>query len=707
MVGTNIKSGAIVNIKSVQNDTELFTLWDGNFTSTDFAELDLSFAQANGFTDEIVVLSKPVQEERIYESTSCIVQLLDAKEFSIVNQHFDVNLLDTCRLATEGLVIPIKLQQHVKVLVKIERIKPSNGRVFLLTKNTEMQFMHSHHDANQNSSDSKKKVTDSAISLDSIGLSALKIGPKLKFPTNFILICGERGSGKTYYMKDIVHVGACSGHFVNCKTFIGKKIDIISSALTELMEKAIREQPSTIGLDNIEALAPKGYSDVTNAHDTLYLAKTTDILYNFLRRLRKSLKSQNVLAVCTCTSPDELDDRLSKSKGYKLFDRVIYMNYGDNRLIFHMMKQSKPVRLSLNPKQIELIASKCSSFAPSDLKNVLERGFIHACSKSVHKFDTNPMTVELEDILQALDGYKPINTRGVCVQEKTSRTFDFIGGMDNIKRTLKRNILNQIKYGAIFSKSVVKPRNNILLYGPPGCGKTLIAEALMNDDSFRSICVRGPELLSKYIGGSEAAIRDLFRKAHLIKPCMIFFDEFESLVSKRGADSTGVTDRIVNQFLTLMDGKEELSRDIFILAASSRPNMIDPAILRPGRMDQHIYCPLPDEVDRLDILHKLSREILFDFDKLEIFPKWASNLQGFTGADLQALLHTAQLKSLHEQLKTVPRDKIVLKVRESHLAEAFEDLKPDVETRAPDLLHNYPRCIAKMNKPAATRATLA
>ncbi|KIO34777.1 hypothetical protein M407DRAFT_64085, partial [Tulasnella calospora MUT 4182] len=184
-----------------------------------------------------------------------------------------------------------------------------------------------------------------------------------------------------------------------------------------------------------------------------------------------------------------------------------------------------------------------------------------------------------------------------------------------------------------------------LLYGFPGCGKTLLASAVAKECGLNFISVKGPELLNKYIGASEKSVRDIFERATAAKPCVLFFDEFDSIAPKRGHDSTGVTDRVVNQMLTQMDGAEGLE-GVYVLAATSRPDLIDPALLRPGRLDKSLLCNMPDEEERLEILQALSQKIsISDSVSLRAL---AEETEGYSGADLQAIMYNAHLEVVHE-----------------------------------------------------------
>ncbi|KAL6965455.1 Peroxisome biosynthesis protein pex1 [Sarracenia purpurea var. burkii] len=210
------------------------------------------------------------------------------------------------------------------------------------------------------------------------------------------------------------------------------------------------------------------------------------------------------------------------------------------------------------------------------------------------------------------------------------------------------------KFPHIFSKAPLRIRSNVLLYGPPGCGKTHIVGAAAAACSLRFIYVKGPELLNKYIGASEQGVRNIFSKAAAAAPCLLFFDEFESIAPKRGHDNTGVTDRVVNQFLTELDGVEVLT-GVFVFAATNRPDLLDDALLRPGRLDHLLLCDFPSKSERLEILTVFSRKVTLasdvDLDSI------AHMTEGFSGADLQAILSEAQVAAAHDVLDSSDSNK--------------------------------------------------
>jgi len=244
-----------------------------------------------------------------------------------------------------------------------------------------------------------------------------------------------------------------------------------------------------------------------------------------------------------------------------------------------------------------------------------------------------------------------------------------IGGLDDVKQQLREAVEWPLKHPEYFKEMGIDPPKGILLYGPPGTGKTLLAKAVATESEANFIGVKGPEVLSKWVGESEKAIREIFRKARQAAPCIIFFDEIDSIVPRRGGRfDSGVTDRIVNQLLTEMDGLERLE-GVVVIAATNRPDIIDPALLRPGRFDRLIYVPPPDEKARLEILkvHTRNMPLAEDVDLLEI----AKKTEGYTGADIEVLVREAGLLALRENINT---DKVYAR----HFEEALKKVKPSL-----------------------------
>ena len=296
------------------------------------------------------------------------------------------------------------------------------------------------------------------------------------------------------------------------------------------------------------------------------------------------------------------------------------------------------------------IAGKTDGYMPADLVLLVSRARNQCLTRSVMASETadTSLTLTKGDFEGALQNFTPTSLRNVTLTH-SSTTFASVGGLKTTRKTLLETLLYPTKYAPIFAKSPLRLRSGLLLYGYPGCGKTLLASAVAGECNLNFISVKGPEILNKYIGASEKSVRDLFDRAQAAKPCVLFFDEFDSIAPKRGHDSTGVTDRVVNQMLTQMDGAEGLD-GVYVLAATSRPDLIDPALLRPGRLDKSLLCDMPDADDRLDILEAVSDKLALRPDVANRLLTVAEKTGGFTGADLQALMYNAHLEAIHDLL---------------------------------------------------------
>lgn len=303
------------------------------------------------------------------------------------------------------------------------------------------------------------------------------------------------------------------------------------------------------------------------------------------------------------------------------------------------------------------IAGQTDGYMPGDLSLLVSRAQSEALIRSVatdaSSSDITAVTLGQDDFSSALKGFTPASLRNVTLQSSTT-TFSSIGGLKETRQTLLETLQYPTTYAPIFAQCPLRLRSGLLLYGYPGCGKTLLASAVAGECGLNFISVKGPEILNKYIGASEKSVRDLFDRAEAARPCVLFFDEFDSIAPKRGHDSTGVTDRVVNQLLTQMDGAEGLS-GVYVLAATSRPDLIDPALLRPGRLDKSLLCDMPGLDDRLDILRAVTGKLkispgIMDGQGEESLLEVAKQTEGYSGADLQAVMYNAHLEAIHDVL---------------------------------------------------------
>jgi transitional endoplasmic reticulum ATPase len=276
--------------------------------------------------------------------------------------------------------------------------------------------------------------------------------------------------------------------------------------------------------------------------------------------------------------------------------------------------------------------------------------------------------VTWSDFMNALKDVNPSLIREIYVEVPNVKWSD-IGGLEEAKQQLREAVEWPLKYPEIYEKMGVRPTRGVLLFGPPGTGKTMLAKAVATESEANFIAVRGPEVLSKWVGESEKAIREIFRRARQYSPVIIFFDEIDSLVPIRGMSSDSyVTERVVSQLLTEMDGIESLE-NVIVIAATNRPDIIDPALLRPGRLEKLIYIPPPDKDDRLEILkiHTKKMPLASDVDLERI----AEITEGYTGADIEALVREAGLRALRENLSAT-------EIRMRHFEDALQVIKPSI-----------------------------
>ncbi|KAF3061800.1 Peroxisome biosynthesis protein PAS1 [Daldinia childiae] len=379
------------------------------------------------------------------------------------------------------------------------------------------------------------------------------------------------------------------------------------------------------------------------------------------RKVLETIVKQQTVAPESLKAPDSCGSRPTTANGSVGGDDAgTWMDGADQRSRGNSVSTNTKLDGFLLDPELDFLdlAGETDGYMPGDLILLVSRARNEALIRSVSEEPLNEsldiVQLSRTDFDNALKGFTPASLRNVPLQTSTT-TFDSIGGLKETRQILLETLQYPTKYAPIFAQCPLRLRSGLLLYGFPGCGKTLLASAVAGECGLNFISVKGPEILNKYIGASEKSVRDLFERASAAKPCVLFFDEFDSIAPKRGHDSTGVTDRVVNQLLTQMDGAEGLS-GVYVLAATSRPDLIDPALLRPGRLDKSLLCGFPTVEDRADILQALSKKIKLSKELVaseESFLELAKRTEGFSGADLQALISNAQLEAIHDVLKDI------------------------------------------------------
>jgi len=492
------------------------------------------------------------------------------------------------------------------------------------------------------------------------------------------LITGLPGVGKSTFYQQIF-AKLSDEHNVrsadlDCALLKGKRADIIKKKIGELIADLELYKPSILVLNNIEIIF--GVKDEEQSDD-----QSTNLAMWLTKLMKHITDSQRGLMIIgVAESLEYLNAQLTSQAGYHIFELVLKLGPPNKEA------KEKLIESLLGRVPEEWKHDVLEEFLPCDVKLVCERMIASDGYNSA---------------LEIVKAHSPITHWGKALKQRSKKDINSVGGLLDAKDILTKTIVWQIKYPKIFESVGVRMPRGVLLYGAPGTGKTLLAESLASSYDMNILPVKGPELLSKYIGASERNVRDLFIKAQSAKPCVIFFDEFDSLAPKRGHDSTGVTDRVVNQLLTQLDGVEGLE-GVWIIATTSRPDLIDGALLRPGRIDKSVLCPMPSIHDRLDILGKLSVEYYIS-DQVNLHTI-AEMTEAFTGADLKAVFYSA--KQVAKKKCSNVKEPMI---NEDDLIEAVQDIVPSVSTSELNRL-NYIYSKFKSGKQiteVSQRATLA
>ncbi|KAG5891031.1 hypothetical protein JTB14_035222 [Gonioctena quinquepunctata] len=490
-----------------------------------------------------------------------------------------------------------------------------------------------------------------------------------------ILVAGKPGTGKSTLLKQIGYQLQSYPNFfyiktMKCKNIKGKTMDSLFKAFSTAFSDLVLHQPSVLLLDDLDVLCENITGDET-APNAIYFDRISNMLHNFF----KLFSYPNQIGICgTAASLEKLNKNVYSSRGSHLF-KNIHSIEDYTKIDRKVILQNVFADFELDGVNFEKLAMKTEGFVIQDIIDFHNKTIFEAYKEEPD--NEKLITINQDHCERALKNTCVLSLQNVQLHSPGDSDFSNIGGLHDIKRVLVENLLWPAQYPGIFNRAPLRLQSGLLLYGPPGTGKTLLAAAAAKQCGLRLISVKGPELLSKYIGASEQAVRDVFQKAQSVKPCMLFFDEFDSLAPRRGHDNTGVTDRVVNQLLTQLDGVESLT-GVCVLAATSRPDLLDPALLRPGRLDKQIICPLPDQASRLEILQILSRNLELECEvDLGII---AASTDFFSGADLQSLMYTAQLSSIDHLMDSgkVTTDEIESKVTQKHLLEALRKTKPSL-----------------------------
>ena len=481
----------------------------------------------------------------------------------------------------------------------------------------------------------------------------------LRFPEVFVrlgidapkgvLLYGPPGCGKTLIARAVAHETDVRFFSISGPEIMQKFYGESEGFLRKLFDDATKQAPSIIFIDEIDSIAPK--REGLGGEHQVERRVVAQLL-----SLMDGLKARGQVIVIAATNiPNAIDPALRRPGR---FDREIGIPIPDRHgrlAILEIYTRGMPVASDVD---LTRLADITHGFVGADLEALCREAAMICVRRIFPEIDFAQATLPYEslqklelckdDFLAALREIEPSALREVFVEVPTTR-WDDVGGLEDPKRMLRELLEWPLQYGELFEQAGVKPLKGVLLCGPPGCGKTLLAQAAASATQVNFISVKGPALMSKYVGESERAVREVFQKAKQAAPCLVFFDEIDALVPRRGsgASDAGVSERVVGQFLAELDGVEKL-KGVLVLAATNRPDMVDPALLRPGRFDVVVEIGLPDEAQRLAILQVQVRgkPVAKNVDLAAL----AAASSGLTGADLGALCNRAALNAVRERI---------------------------------------------------------
>jgi transitional endoplasmic reticulum ATPase len=462
-------------------------------------------------------------------------------------------------------------------------------------------------------------------------------------PPKGVLLHGPPGCGKTLLAKAVANESEANFFSINGPEIMSKFYGESEQRLREIFEKANKDAPSIIFIDELDALAPKR-EEVTGEVEKRVVAQ--------LLALMDGLEARgNVIVIGATNRVNAIDPALRRPGR---FDREVELGVPDRpgRLeVLQIHTRGMPLAADVDLATLSAITH---GYTGADIAALGREAAMKALRRYLPEIDLEEerippellerMEVNADDFIMAFQEITPTAMREVFI-EVPSVPWSAVGGLDEVKQNLVESVEWPIKYPEKFKQVGIEPPKGVLLYGPPGCGKTLLARAVATESEMNFISIKGPEVFSKWVGESEKAIREIFRKGRMAAPVVIFIDEVDSLTPRRGGgySDSGVTERVISQLLTEMDGLEAL-QNMIVIAATNRPDILDPAMLRPGRFDRLIYVPPPDEESRLEILKIYTKEMPLA-DEVDV-PALARETKGYSGADLAALCREAGMQVL-------------------------------------------------------------
>ncbi|VVB91214.1 VCP-like ATPase [uncultured archaeon] len=500
-------------------------------------------------------------------------------------------------------------------------------------------------------------------------------------PPKGVLLHGPPGTGKTMIAKAVANETDANFVSISGPEIMSKYYGESEKQIREIFEEAEKSAPTIIFIDEIDSIAPKR-EEVTGEVERRVVAQ--------LLSLMDGLKSRGQVIVIAATNrPNAIDPALRRGGR---FDREIEIGIPDRlgRLeVLQIHTRGMPLSEDMaEGKGMREMADMTHGFVGADLSSLCKEAAMHAVrlilpminiQEEIPPEIMEKLVVTKEDFQGAFRNIEPSAMREVYIEVPEVRWTD-IGGLESVKQELIEAVEWPIKYPEAFETIGTRPPKGVLMFGPPGTGKTLLAKAVATESEANFISIKGPELLSKYVGESERIVRETFRKARQAAPAIIFFDEIDSIVPARGSSfDSGVTERVVSQILTELDGLEEL-KNVVVVAATNRPELVDPAMLRPGRLDRLIYIRPPDQREREVIfsIHMKGKPLS---PEVEV-GKLAERTEGYVGADIEAICREAAMLALRDLIRPgMEREEVkelshTVVIKKEHFEKAFNIVRP-------------------------------
>jgi len=499
-------------------------------------------------------------------------------------------------------------------------------------------------------------------------------------PPKGVLLYGPPGTGKTLIARAVANETVASFFSVSGPEIVGKYYGESEERLRNIFEEAQKDAPSVIFIDELDALAPKR-EEVTGEVERRVVAQLLSLMDGLAAR-------GQVVVIGATNRPNALDPALRRGGR---FDREIEVGIPDVRgrlEILHVHTRSMPLSGEVSDELLKELASLSHGYVGADIAIMCKEAAVHALRRMLPEMDLESeeipteilerLQVGKEDMLAAMRMVEPTAMREVLI-EVPHVSWDRVGGLDDVKQELMEVVEWPFRYREAFDELRLEPPKGVLLYGAPGTGKTLLARAVASECQANFISIKGPELMSKWVGESERAVREVFRKARQSAPAIVFFDELDSIAPCRSASSQShVSERVVSQLLTEIDGIEDM-KDVVVMAATNRPDLIEASLLRAGRIERLVYVPPPASEDRKEIfsIYLMGKPVEgIDVEAL------SERTEGYTGADIKAVCRDATMGALRQVLSTSPSpDELKslvgsMRITMEHMQDALAKLPP-------------------------------